>query len=111
MPDVFTWSVRTDVQGQGSFAVQEARFGDGYRQTVGDGLNNESQTWPVSLVGREAYIRPVLEFLRARKGAISFYWTPPLGEQGFYLCTAYTINAHGAGVYTLTATFEQTFQP
>ncbi|MEN4951918.1 phage tail protein [Stenotrophomonas sp. TWI819] len=111
MADEFTWCVRTDSTGSGSFDVKEARFGDGYRQTSADGLNNEEQQWPISIVGREAKVRAARDFLRARKGGISFLWTPPLGEQGFYLCKSYSLTPHGGGVFTLSATFEQTFQP
>ncbi len=111
MAEVFSWCVRTEITGTGEFSVREARFGDGYRQTTSEGLNNESQQWPISLVGREDKVGPALAFLRARRGAVAFLWTPPLGEQGLYLCRNYTLVPHGAGVYTLSATFEQTFQP
>ncbi len=111
MADEFTWCVRTDLTGAGAFDVKEAKFGDGYRQTASDGLNNETQQWPISIVGRQAKVGPALAFLRARKGAISFLWTPPLGVQGLYLCKAYNLTGHGNGVFTLSATFEQTFQP
>lgn len=111
MVEVFTWCVRTDTTGAGEFDVKQAQFGDGYRQTASEGLNNEAQQWPVSIVGRESKVGPALAFLRARKGAVSFLWTPPLGVQGLYLCRAYNITVHGNGVFTLSATFEQTFQP
>lgn len=111
MAEVFTWCVRTEINGTGDFLVREARFGDGYRQTAADGLNNETQQWPVTLVGRADKIGAALTFLRERKGAVSFLWTPPLGVQGLYLCTSYSLTPHGGGVYTLSATFEQTFQP
>jgi len=111
MADIFTWCVRTDTTGTGTFDVAQAKFGDGYRQTIPQGLNNESQQWPISIVGREAKVGPALAFLRARQGGVSFLWTPPLGVQGLYLCKSYNLTAHGNGVFTLSATFEQTFQP
>lgn len=111
MAEVFTWCVRTEITGTGDFLTRQARFGDGYRQTAADGLNNETQQWPISIVGRESKVGPALAFLRARKGAVSFLWTPPLGVQGLYLCKTYTLIPHGNDVFTLNATFEQTFQP
>ncbi|WP_401742136.1 phage tail protein [Stenotrophomonas geniculata] len=111
MADAFTWCVRTEITGTGDFLVREAQFGDGYRQSASDGLNNETQQWPISVVGRADKIRAALEFLRARKGGVSFLWTPPLGVQGYYQCKSYTLTPHGNDVYTLSATFEQTFQP
>lgn len=111
MAEVFAWPVRTGVSGGGEFLVSEARFGDGYVQTSPDGLNNESQSWPIAIVGRQEKVGPVLEFIRAHQGGTSFLWTPPLGVQGLYLCKTYEVLPHGGGVYTLSATFEQTFQP
>lgn len=111
MAEVFTWCVRTDINGSGEFNVKQAQFGDGYRQTSADGLNNETQQWPISIVGRQPKVGPALEFLRERQGAVSFLWTPPLGVQGLYLCRTYNITPHGNGVFTLNAVFEQTFQP
>ncbi|HGM7097124.1 phage tail protein [Stenotrophomonas maltophilia] len=111
MKERFEWPVRVGTQGQGSFVVKGAPFGDGYTQRSPDGLNNETQKWPVSFVGYEAQIKPILAFLRARKGAESFLWTPPLGEEGLYVCTEYSPTGHGGDLFTLAATFEQTFQP
>ncbi|WP_329767987.1 phage tail protein [Stenotrophomonas muris] len=111
MKETFDWPVRVGVQGSGRFAVLSASFGDGYSQTAADGLNNERQQWPVSFVGYGADIAPILAFLRARKGAESFLWTPPLGQQGLYTCKEYNVTAHGNDAHTLSATFEQTFQP
>lgn len=111
MAEEFTWCVRTETTGTGTFDTRSAKFGDGYEQAAAEGINNERQQWPVSLVGKESKIEPALAFLRARRGATSFLWTPPLGAQGLYRCNTYSLTPHGNGVFTLNATFEQTFQP
>lgn len=111
MAEIFTWSPMIEPQGSGKFRTRSAQFGDGYKQQVADGLNVESQSWPLTFRGSEAYVAPILAFLRARKGSQSFYWTPPLGVQSLFTCAEYGVTAHGGGHYTLTATFEQSFQP
>lgn len=111
MIETFTWSPLIEPQGTGKFRTRTAQFGDGYKQQVADGLNAESQTWPLTFRGSAAYVAPILAFLRARQGYQSFYWTPPLGQQALFTCSEYGITPHGAERYTLTATFEQSFQP
>lgn len=107
----FAWLPRVDPTGTTTLRVRTAQFGDGYKQTVADGINNKMQTWPLSFVGKSAKITPIRDFLDARMGFQAFYWTPPLGAQGLYKCASYTLHPLGAGNYELTCTFEQSFQP
>lgn len=111
MADLFTWQGQLGAQGSADFRVLEAKFGDGYAQVVDDGLNTEVQNWPLSFSGKEAYVQPILAFLRSHKGGKSFRWTPPLGTEGLYRCKGYGLVPLGKGLYTLTATFQQYFAP
>lgn len=111
MTTTFTWVPLREPVGTVTLRVLKARFGDGYQQTAADGINNKSQTWPIQFRGKAAKIAAIRDFLDARGGGQSFYWTPPLGAQGYYECTGYTIKPLGAGNYDLNATFEQVFQP
>lgn len=111
MTTTFTWTPRIEPLGTVTLRVLKAQFGDGYQQTAADGINNESQSWPLQFRGKAAKITPIRDFLRARQGYQSFFWTPPLGVQGFYKCTSWTLKPMGAGIYELAATFEQVFQP
>ena len=97
--------------GQGTLRAREIKFGDGYSASFGDGLNNEEQTWPMTYVGTDAEIAPILAFVRAHKGYISFYWTPPFGEQGYYQVKTYTIVPAAAGNAKLNITLVQVFRP
>ncbi|MBW9244196.1 MULTISPECIES: phage tail protein [Pseudomonas] len=107
----FTWCPRTDPQGQAKFRVRTKGFGDGYAQSVSDGINNKSQSWPLTFLGDGVRTKQIMDFIDAHKGARGFLWTPPLGELGLYKCDGYQLTPHGAENYTLTATFEQNFQP
>lgn len=109
--ETFTWAPKVEPVGTVEFRLRTAQFGDGYQQQVADGLNNKSQSWPLTFVGDEALVRAIAGFLDRHGGARSFQWTPPLGEPGLYRCKGYQPTPRGAGLYSLTATFEQGFAP
>ncbi|GAB7128033.1 phage tail protein [Silvimonas sp. JCM 19000] len=111
MPETFTWSPLLNGQGTTTLRTQKAQFGDGYSQIAADGLNNITQSWPVSFTGGADKIQAIRDFLEQHAGSASFYWTPPLGKQGLYRAASYTLNPLGAGKYTLSTTFDQSFAP
>lgn len=111
MTDVFTWrATAQSSNGTTSGKVDRAQYGDGYSQSSPDGINPISRSWQVSFTDRESVIQAIADFLDAHMGR-SFLWKPPLAAQGFYQCDTHTASDNGRGVYTLTATFQQTFQP
>lgn len=107
----FTWHPRLDPEGTSTFRVRSAQFGDGYKQVVGDGINNESRTWPLTFTGAEHEIRPIRDFLRLHQGFKPFEWTPPMDIKGLFEVAEFTVRPHGAGIYSLFATFVQRFAP
>lgn len=107
MIEIFEWPPAVDVQGDATFAVRTAKFGDGYQQDVADGINNRSESWPLTFVGNEAKTKAIMDFLNWHAGWRSFQWTPPLGKPGLYKCATYNRQAHGAEAFTVTATFAQ----
>ncbi len=108
---IFTWAPRCDPIGTVTLRKLSAQFGDGYKQEAADGINNKVQSWPLSFAGKAAKITPIRDFFDARMGYQSFFWTPPLGVQGYYKCSSYTLHPLGGGTYELNCTFEQSFQP
>ncbi|WP_295460507.1 phage tail protein [uncultured Pseudomonas sp.] len=109
--ETFTWDPRPDAEGTATYRTRKTPLGDGYAQVVGDGLNNKSQSWPLTFKGGEATIVAIRDFLDRHAGYRSFLWTPPLGAVGFYIAGEHRLAAHGADIYTLTVTFEQWFHP
>jgi len=107
---VFTWAPSLEVVGTTTFAVRTAQFSDGYSQAVADGINNRSDSWPLTFVGDTAKATAIKAFLDALQGYQSFLWSPPLRAQGLFRCSSYTYQPHGAGVYTITAIFQEVFQ-
>ena len=109
--DVLTFPVDAGVQGQISQRTRAIKFGDGYEQEVGGGLNPQEEAWPISAAGPIAEIQPLIDFLDTHPGSNSFLWSPPHRAQARYKCRGYSItNKHGDEV-TLTATFLRTHQP
>ncbi|WP_414451292.1 phage tail protein [Burkholderia sp. 22PA0099] len=111
MTETFSWSPALGGQGDTTWSVREAKFGDGFTQRVEDGINNESDSWQLTFRGRRDVVMPIREFLRKHRGARAFFFTPPGGEQGLYVCKAMSRVFNTATVFTITATFEQTFSP
>ena len=111
MPETFRWAPAPQAQGDTTFAVRKASFGDGYVQAVANGINNRSESWPLTFVGDYVKITAIKAFLDARGGSQSFYWTPPMGTQTLFRCEKYSRIMHSGMVCTLMATFEQSFTP
>src|SRR5690606_27902985 len=110
--ETFTWCPRTDPQGTSTFKVLSAQLGDGFAQDVGDGINNETRSWPLQFVGRDSQIKPIRDFLRRHAGYRRFLWTPPLEtEPGLFVALEFRVTPMGGKAYTLSATFEQRFAP
>ncbi|WPH68486.1 tail protein [Stenotrophomonas phage BUCTxx99] len=108
--ETFTWERQAGAQGKISWRVIEAKFGDGYSQTISDGLNVESQTWPLTFEGGINYVKPIIEFFRRHKGSKSFYWTPPGSDSALlFRADQVTFTSIGGGVYSVSAEFKQVF--
>jgi phage-related protein len=109
--DTFTWSPLIGTQGTGTLRVLSAQFGDGYMQSVADGINNEVQSWPLQFRGDATYIMPILTFIRQHAGYKSFLWTPPLDIERAFKVASYDLTAIQADRYTLAVTLQQDFKP
>ncbi|AJO76498.1 phage tail protein [Pseudomonas sp. MRSN 12121] len=107
----FDWCPKIEAVSAPEYRVRSSKFGDGYEQVVGEGVNNRVDSWPLTFVVKEAVALQIQAFLNRHGGFKSFLWTPPLGQVGFYRGTAPTVSPNGAGMYTLTTTFTQSFHP
>lgn len=107
----FVWPIDKGAEGEITHRVRTKQFGDGYAQSVGDGINNKSQSWPVTFTGQKGRIREIIAFIDRHKGAKAFLWTPPLGDLGLYKCNGYKLAHRGGQMYAITTTFEQAFHP
>lgn len=111
MIEVFTWSPRLNPQSDISFRLRKAKFGDGYEQVSGDGINARSQKWSLEFTGRGEYITAIRQFIDLHGGIKAFQWKPPLEPVGLYRCTEHKLTPLGGDNYSLSLTFTQAFKP
>jgi len=109
--ETFTWNTEAGADGDVAFRQRSTQFGDGYRQVAGDGLNSESQSWPISHVSMKPIALEVAAFLRRHANGKAFLWTPPLGVLGLYTCSGFKPVNVGGKVWRITATFETAYHP
>lgn len=93
------------------FNVTELRFGEGYVSSMGEGMNNRRQSWPMTWEGTDAEIEIIADFFDAHEGYKKFFWTPPMGVQGLYIVKEYSLIPEAAGNATINALLEQRFAP
>ena len=91
--------------------MRTSQFGDGYKQEVGDGINNKVDAYPITHTGNTATALAMMAFFDRHKGAKAFLWTTPLGQFGLFTCKNPTPTPMGGGVFKVTATFERAFHP
>ncbi|WP_140921004.1 phage tail protein [Limnobaculum xujianqingii] len=114
MIETFKWGTQIQNQQEVTYSrrVRSLQFGDGYEQVVEDGINTESQSWPIIYTGRNNEVEMVRDFLR-RHVTKSFIWTPPFGEKGLFRVSNEPIKVVPLSETTLTvsAVFKQSFEP
>jgi phage-related protein len=93
--------------------VRSAKFGDGYEQRVQFGINQDPKTWDLRWSTKSNTDATKIEqFFEARRGVESFDWTP-IGSSTSYkwLCRTWQREFQYADINTVSATFEQVFEP
>lgn len=93
--------------------VTPIKFGDGYEQRAANGINTNPKTWNLNFRNRDVSdIDDIEEFLDARGAVESFEWTPPRASDPIMVvCREWNRTIDHAGTDSLTATFEQVFEP
>lgn len=97
--------------GSQEFNTLTSKFGDGYEQTTSIGINNKSGTWQYTKTAKESVIREIKTFLDEHKGADSFLWDAPLEGEVRVKAGSYQPRALGGGIWQISTTFTQTFEP
>jgi phage-related protein len=89
-------------------AVKETRFGDGYSQRVGDGINALQEDWTLNFAGRtKATVLSIDTFLRSQAGTLAFDWVTPEGVSKKFICKDWSYSAVHDSDWSLSAKFEQ----
>lgn len=93
--------------------VRTVQFGDGYQQRLTYGLNQNPKTWSLTWEVSETNADTIETFLNARAvDNASFDWTP-LDEATSYkwICPEWSKTVPYLNRATITATFQQVFEP
>ena len=94
--------------------LKRVKFADGYEARISFGMNQNAKTWnPTWENITEAESDTIETFLDARASdADCFTWTPPNeSSSGEYICLDWNKQINVAGYATITATFEEVFEP
>lgn len=91
--------------------ARSARFGDGYESRWGAGLNQDLRSWALRFEGEWlTEVKPIDDFLGARGAREAFYWMPPTGDGGYWVCREWRLRFRevvGKAMAELDATFEE----
>lgn len=109
MAETFTWKLERDIAPTIKYKVIEAQFGDGYKQTSSDGINNTDESWSIKTHATTRVAKEIKAFFDRHKGVTSFYWTPPLGDLGLYTCDDPNYVPLSTQLYTITGTFVRSY--
>ncbi|MFK3971186.1 phage tail protein [Pseudomonas sp. NPDC087358] len=109
--ETFTWPTQSGDAPDITYRVRSSQFGDGYKQIVGDGLNNKRASYPITFTGPRPSVLLLMAFLDRHAGSKAFLWTTPLGELGLFTCDKPVPMPIGGGMFKVTATFNQAFHP
>lgn len=91
------------------YRVLENTFGDGYAQTVADGLNNVRESWDLTWANmNETNANSIESQLDALAGT-TFDWVTPKGATKSFTCKEMAKTYNGYQSYTVTATFVESF--
>ena len=88
--------------------VVSAKFGDGYQQRVGDGINSSPRSYSNTFQKKRTDMDSIEAFLKTANGVDSFDWTPPFAAAGKWICPTWS-RVLKDGFDTLTATFEEVY--
>lgn len=106
----FTWKPDLGAQRSVKPNVETIKFGDGYEQRISRGLNLMPKTWDVKFSRPISEAGPILNFLEAQAGLVSFNWTDPMGVSGVYVCKQWQSAQEKFGLYVVSCRFEQVFE-
>jgi phage-related protein len=109
----FTWTPDFGAQKTTKPTVSVVKFGDGYESRVKHGINTNQVSWSLRFGLRDdEEIAEIEEFLADKEGVEAFEWTPPTEDDASnFVCREWSKSLDHAGRSTISATFEEVFEP
>lgn len=106
----FTWRATYDATKAIAPTVKVIKFGDGYEQRQGAGINRQPRTFALTFRRVAGEIDDIDEFLKARGAVESFHYTHPGQTIGVFVCREWLRTNIAYGVDGLSATFEEVYE-
>lgn len=94
-------------------AVRRVQFGDGFEQRVTFGINQDPKAWDLRWSALSSSDADAIEaFFDARNGVEAFDWSP-IGDSSTYkwVCREWDRQYQYADINTITASFDEVFEP
>lgn len=110
--ETFNYTPISGASGDNKYNVYTAQFGDGYSQSVANGINNRTSSWSLSFEVLEDDAESIVGFFHDHAGYLPFEWTPPLEESSkTFVVLGYKVTAMTGQcpIYRIDATFEERY--
>ncbi|WLG43226.1 phage tail protein [Pseudomonas sp. FP1740] len=106
----FTWVPTYDASRVITPTVKVIKFGDGYEQRQGTGINRQPRKYSLTFKRAKAEIDLIDSFLASRGAVEAFNYTHPGHSIGVFVCREWTRTDIARGVDGLSATFEEVYE-
>jgi phage-related protein len=106
----FTWVPTYDATKTITPTVKVIKFGDGYEQRQGTGINRQPRKLALTFKRLKAEIEAIDAFLKARGAIESFDYTHSGQSTGKYVCREWVRTNIAKGVDGLSMTFDEVFE-
>lgn len=106
----FTWVPTYDATKTITPTVKVIKFGDGYEQRQGSGINRQKRRYALTFKRPKAEIEAIDAFLKARGAIEAFTYTHSGQSAGQFVCREWTRTDIAKGVDGLSVTFEEVFE-
>ena len=106
----FTWRATYDASKTITPTVKPIKFGDGYEQRQGTGINRQPRKFTLVFKRVKDEIDLIEAFLSARGAIEAFNYTHPGQSIGVFVCREWTRTDVARGVDSLSATFDEVYE-
>ncbi|UVK96447.1 phage tail protein [Pseudomonas sp. B21-048] len=106
----FTWVPTYDATKTITPTVKVIKFGDGYEQRQGTGINRQPRKLALTFKRPKAEIEAIDAFLKARGAIEAFTYTHSGQSIGVFVCREWTRTNIAKGIDGLSVTFEEVYE-
>lgn len=106
----FTWLASYDASKVVTPNAKVIKFGDGYEQRQGIGINRKSRKFSLTFTRSTDEINDIEAFLSARGAVEAFNYTHPGQPAGVFVCREWTRTDISFAVHGLSANFDEVFE-